>query len=81
VLILVDYAICHYEVRSTIAFLPSEICEIREIRKFLLLSNRIECLMLWVIIIVGIKEFLSIDKVLELTYEQFMTKHFFVKPA
>jgi hypothetical protein len=78
VLILVDYAICHYEVRSTIAFLPSEI---RDIRKFLLLSNRIECLMLWVMIIVGIKEFLRIDEVLELTYEQFLTKYFVVKPG
>jgi hypothetical protein len=78
VLILVDYAICHYKVRSTIAFLPSEICNIR---KFLLLSNRLECLMLWVIIIMGIKEFLPIDEVLELRYEQFMTKYFAVKPA
>jgi hypothetical protein len=52
--------------RSTIAFLPSEL---RQIRKHLLSSNRLECLMLWVIIVLGIKWFLRIDEVLELTYK------------
>jgi hypothetical protein len=55
-----------YEMRSTIAFLPGEL---RDIHNHLLSHNNLKYLMLWVIIIVGVKLFLRIDEALDLKYE------------
>jgi hypothetical protein len=57
-----------YTVRRTYAFLPREL---RDIRTHLISFNDPSKLMLWTIIILGVKLFLRVDEVLELTYEQF----------
>jgi hypothetical protein len=71
-----QYAENHYEMRSTIVFLPGEL---QDIRNHLLLFNDKPNLMVWVIIIMGIKLFLRVDKVLELMYEQFLKDYFNIK--
>jgi len=65
----------HYESRQTFAFLPGEL---RDIRTHLLSHNSVFHLMIWTIIIVGIKLFLRIDEVLDMTVEQFIQKYFVV---
>ena len=72
---VLHYANEHYEARSTVAFLPSEL---RIIRQFLLSANSLPHLMLWCIIVIGVRLFLRIDEVLELTVEQFVTEYFVV---
>ena len=71
----IEYAEEHYDLRSTIALLPSQV---RALRRYLLSSNRQDHLMLWVIIILGIKLFLRIDEVLEMKYEQLLEQYFVV---
>ena len=73
---LTNYVEITYEMRSTIAFLPGEL---RDIRNHLLSHNNLRHLMLWVVIIVGVKLFLRIDEVLELSYEQFVKEYFVIK--
>jgi hypothetical protein len=64
------------EMRSTIAFLPGKL---RDIRNHLLSHNDLKHLMLWMIVILGVKVFLRIDEVLELDHEQFLKECFVVK--
>ena len=73
---LTNYVENTYEMRSTIAFLPGEL---RDIRHHLLSHNDLKHLMLWVIVMTGVKLFLRIDEVLELGYEQFLKEYFVVK--
>jgi hypothetical protein len=68
-----DYADKHYEQRSSAQLLPGEV---RDIRIHLLSFNDHYHLMLWTIIIVGIKMFLRVEEVLELTVEQFIEEYF-----
>jgi hypothetical protein len=68
-----DYAEHNYEQRSSAQLLPGEV---RDIRIHLLSYNDLYHLMLWTIIIVGIKMFLRVEEVLELTIEQFVEEYF-----
>jgi hypothetical protein len=68
-----DYAEHNYEQRSSAQLLPGEV---RDIRIHLLSYNDLYHLMLWTIIILGIKMFLRVEEVLELTVEQFVEEYF-----
>jgi len=68
------YIAQHYEARSTYAFLPGEL---RELRNHLLSFNELFPLMIWTIIIVGIKLFLRVEEVLTMDMSQF-DEDFFV---
>lgn len=61
--------------RKTGSFIPSEL---REIREYCLSHNNKYYLMLWTIMIVGVKEFLRIDEVLNLKVEHFKKDLFIV---
>ena len=70
-----EYCENHYEARSTYAFLPGQL---RDIRDYLLASNDIHKLMLWTMIIVGVKLFLRIDEVIAMKVDDFKTDYFVV---
>ena len=72
---VVEYIENHYEARSTYALLPYQV---RELREYLVANNDHESLMLWTMIIVGIKLFMRIDEVCTMTVEKFKTDHFAV---
>ena len=57
---VVEYIENHYEARSTYALLPYQV---RELSEYLVANNDHESLMLWTMIIVGIKLFMRIDEV------------------
>ena len=61
-----EYVATHYDARHTIAFLPSEL---RDMRLYLLSINDKYKLMIWTIMLVGIKAFLRIDEALNLEVE------------
>ena len=69
------YARTQYTARHTIAFLPGEL---RDLRFYLLSSNSLYNMMIWTIIIVGVKEFLRVDEVLAMTVEDFLEDYFAV---
>ena len=64
-----------YHGRTTIPFIPSQL---RQLRTHLLSQNDLECLMIWTIIVVGVKLFLRVEEVLNLCLEDFLTKYFVV---
>ena len=72
---MLDYARAQYQVRNTVAFLPSEL---RAIRLYLLSHNSLYHLMIWTIMIVGIKLFARVEEALELTMEQLDSEYFSV---
>ena len=55
--------------RHTFTFLPGQLCDIQE---FLLSTNNIFNLMLWMLMIVGIKNFQRIDEAMEMTVKDFL---------
>lgn len=59
-----------YVTRSTVAYLPSEV---RQLRTYLLAQNKLEDLMIWTILILSIKLFLRIEEALSLSIESFET--------
>ena len=67
------YIGAHYESKSAIILLPGEL---RDIRTHLLSHNDSYHLMLWTIIIVGVKLFLRCEEAIELTVEQFVMEYF-----
>jgi len=73
---LEQYIENHYEARSTVSLFPSEL---RKIRSYLLAMNDLKSLMLWCIIILGVRLFLRVDEVLSLTVESFIPDYFVVK--
>ena len=70
-----DYCENHYEARSTYAFLPGQL---RDIREYLLASNNKLNMMIWTMICVGVKLFLRIDEVILMKVEDFNTSYFVV---
>jgi hypothetical protein len=68
-----EYAEHNYEQRCSAQLLPGEV---RDLWIHLLSFNDLNHLMLWTIIILGIKMFLRVEEVLELTVEQFMDEYF-----
>jgi hypothetical protein len=70
------YVLKNNVARHTYAFLPGQL---RDIRDFLLSTNSLFNLMLWTLIIVGIKQFERIDEVVEMTIEDFLPELFAVK--
>jgi hypothetical protein len=68
-----EYAEHNYEQRCSAQLLTGEV---RDLWIHLLLFNDLYHLMLWTIIILGIKMFLHVKEVLELTVEQFMDEYF-----
>jgi hypothetical protein len=68
-----EYAEHNYEQRCSAQLLPGEV---RDLRIHLLSFNDLYHIMLWTIIILGIKMFLRVKEVLELTVEQFMDEYF-----
>jgi hypothetical protein len=72
---LQTYAKQVYEVRHTFAFLPGEL---RDIRLFLLSSNTLWGLMIWTIIICGVKGFLRVEEAINMDYSQFQQDYFVV---
>ena len=67
-----DYIENNYEARHSVQLLPGEI---HDIQAHLLSFNDLYHLMLWTIIILGIKMFLRVEEVLELTMEQFVEEY------
>ena len=74
---MIDYVKSHYSARHTFAFYPGEL---RNIRIFLLSANDTYKLMLWTIVLVGIKGFLRVDEVLNLKVED-LPQDYFAVPA
>lgn len=72
---MIDYVKSHYTARHTFAFYPGEL---RNIRIFLLSANDTYKLMLWTIMLVGIKGFLRIDEALNLQVEDLPQDYFAV---
>lgn len=70
-----DYCENHYEARSTYAFLPGQL---RDIREYLLATNNKHNMMIWTMICVGVKLFLRIDELILMTVEDFKTDYFVV---
>lgn len=66
----------NYESRSTVALFPSEL---RKIRNYLMAMNDLNGLMLWCLIILGVRLYLRVDEVLSLTIESFIPEYFVVK--
>jgi hypothetical protein len=64
-----NYSATHYDARCTFAFLPGEL---RDIFTKLTSTNDLFDLMVWTIIIVGVKLMLRVEEVLELSYDQFV---------
>ena len=70
-----EYCEIHYEARSTYAFLPEQL---RDIREYCLSQNTHFMLMMWTMVIVGVKLFLRIDEVITMKVEDFKQQHFVV---
>ena len=70
-----EYAQKHYSVRSTNAFLPQEL---RDIRTYLLSQNSLYSFMLWTVIIVGTKLFARVSEALEIDMDQIAIDYFVV---
>lgn len=66
----------HYELRATYAFLPNQL---RQIRAYLISQNKVEHLMLWVMLLFSISQGLRFDELVSLTYEQFLSRYFSVE--
>lgn len=71
-----EYIVDHYEERSTFQLVPKML---RAIRNACLASNDLYSLMIWTLIIVGIKLFARIDEVMQLKVEDLPHEFFFVK--
>ena len=67
----------NYDVHSTIALLPSELREIRA-SLFQTQEKPVEKLMLWCMIIIGVRLYLRIDEVLSLQMHSFLPQYFLV---
>ena len=72
------YIETNYVLRATYAFLPHQL---RVIRTFLISHNKIQYLMLWVMLMFSITEGLRFDELVTLTYEQFLSKYFDIKDS
>lgn len=70
------YVVNNNIARHTFAFLPGQL---RSIRDFLLSTNDLFNLMLWTIIITGVKLFQRIDEVIVMEVDHFKTEYFVVK--
>jgi hypothetical protein len=72
---LKEYVKIHYDARHTFAFYPGEL---RDLRLYLLSTNNKYKLMIWTIMLVGIKGFLRTDEVLNLKVEDLPQEYFAV---
>ena len=72
---LKNYVKIHYDSRHTFAFYPDEL---RHLRLYLLSTNQKYKLMIWTIMLVGIKGFLRTDEVLNLKVEDLPQEYFAV---
>ena len=73
--IMTDYASAHYIARHTFAFYPGEL---RDVRRYLLSANNTYKMMIWTIMLVGIKGFLRIEEALNLKVEDLPQDYFVV---
>ena len=71
-----EYAAKHYDSKSACSFLPSEL---RAMRDHLVAKNSLEGLMLWCIIILGVRLYLRVEEILSLTIESFQAKYFLIR--
>ena len=71
-----EYCETNYESRRTVALLPGDL---RKIRDRLLSENTVHHLMLWCIIILGVKLFLRVHEVLKLRMDSFVERYSVVR--